>query len=99
MFCRLGSLLLSRPVGAMVRLKVVCRRRVFIYLLRQSIYVGVLELGDFAVLGNKVNDRVQAAQFGQLAGGCGIAGLALFNSLARQVELSEQHVGQLARAS
>ena len=58
---------------------------VFIDLLGQSIDVGIFELGDFAVLGNQIDDRVQAAQFVQLAGGRGKAGLALFNTLASAV--------------
>ena len=85
--------------GPSVRLKVVCRREFSSTCSGKRIDIGVFELGDFAVLGDEVDDGMRAAQLVELAGGRAVAGFALFNPLCRQLQLIEQNVGQLARAS
>ena len=62
----------------------VCKRELLIDLFWQRIDIGILKLGNFAVLGDQVDNRVLAAQFIELAGGRAVAGFALFNTLSWQ---------------
>ncbi len=72
--------------------------RVLIDLLRQRVDIGVLELGNLAVLGDKVDNRVLVAQFVQLAGGGAVARFAFLNIGAGQFQIFEQYHRQLCRA-
>ena len=97
MFCRFGSVAAQAAGLGNGQAEGGVQARVFVDLLRQRVDIGVLELGDFAVLGDQVDDRVLPAQFVELAGGRAVAGFALFDALSRQLQLFEQNLGQLAR--
>ena len=96
MFCRLGRIDDSRPVAAVVWLKVVCSRPSSgSTRLGQRLHVGVQELGLLAPGLDHRHDRMQVADLCQHPRVGRIAGLAL--AIGRQPEPLEQHLTELLR--
>ena len=97
MFCRFGSLELSRPVAATTWLNDVWTRPVAGWISsRQRVDVGVLELGELAVLDDLGRQRVLVGEFFEHVGVGAGAGLGLLDD--RQLQLLEQHLRRAAWA-
>ncbi len=97
MFCRLGSLLDSRPVTATACAKVVCTRpRARVHHARQLVGVSGLELRHSAVVQNQARERiVQRQLLEHLLVGRGLPARRLLQH--RQLVLLEQHFLDLLR--
>ena len=98
MFWRLGRIDDSRPVAAVVWLKVVCRRPSAGSIRSGSgSEVGVQELRLLAPLLDDVDDRMQVADLREHPRVGRVAGLAL--AVGGQAEPLEEHLAELLRAS
>ena len=95
MFCRFGSLELSRPVAATTWLNEACTRPVSgMDHLRQGVDVGALELGVLPVLDDLGRQRMQPGQLLQHVG-VGAAGRSWSCLTHRQLQLVEQDLLKL----
>ena len=96
MFCRFGLVLESRPVAAVVWLKVVWMRPVAGSIRSgQRVEIGVLELGQLAPGLDLLDDRVLVADLGEHPGVGREAGLAA--ALAGEAEILEEDGADLLR--